>query len=302
MLYVNKGGFMKKNITLYYVGTKGINFGDSINPIFFERILNIKVKRGYPTNSDVVAIGSLMQMLTLKNIIRYKKIPYFLKYNLKPIITMGTGFNCDIEKSNFLNRTYRNVYPVILRGKLSHKTLEKINKKEYKDVSYGDLGLLFLYLLEKKVPKCYKLGIIPHKSDYSNPIINLLLEEIQDSTLIDLRMPPLETLERIAECETVISSSLHGLVAADSLNIPNKRIKLSNHGFDFNVDFKFDDYYSIFTNGLPNYIELTQENYKSFIQELTPEKISEDYCISYREVQNYQNQLYKTCQKLKDII
>lgn len=36
---------MKKNITLYYVGTKGINFGDSINPIFFERILNIKVKR-----------------------------------------------------------------------------------------------------------------------------------------------------------------------------------------------------------------------------------------------------------------
>ena len=302
MLYVNKGGFMKKNITLYYVGTKGINFGDSINPIFFERILNIKVKRGYPTNSDVVGIGSLLQMLTFKNIIKYKKIPYFLKYNLKPIITMSTGFNCGIEKSNFLYRTYRNVYPVILRGKLSYKTLAKINKKEYKDVSYGDLGLLFPYLLEKKVSKCYKLGIIPHKSDYSNPIIKLLLEEIQDSTLIDLRMPPLETLERIAQCETVISSSLHGLVVADSLNIPNKRIKLSNHGFNFNVDFKFDDYYSIFSNSSPNYIELTQENYKLFIKELTPEKISEDYCISYREVQNYQNQLYKTCQKLKDII
>ncbi len=167
---------MKKSLTLYYVGTRGINFGDSINPILFERVLNIKVKRGYPTNSNVVAIGSLMQMLTLKNIIKYKKFPYFLKFNPKPIVTMSTGFNCDIEKSNFLYRTYRNVYPVILRGKLSHKTLEKINKKEYKDVSYGDLGLLFPYLLEKKVPKCYKLGIIPHKYDYSNPIIKLLLE------------------------------------------------------------------------------------------------------------------------------
>ena len=302
MLYVNKGGFMKKKMTLYYVGTKGINFGDSINPIFFERILNIKVKRGYPTNSDVVAIGSLMQMLTTRNIIKHKKFLYFLKCNPKPIITMGTGFSSDISENSFLDKTYRKIIPLILRGNLSHKSLETRNKHKYKDVSYGDLGLLFPYLLEKKIPKCYKLGIVPHKSDYSNPIINLLLEEIQDSTLIDLRMPPLETLKKIAECETIISSSLHGLVAADSLNIPNKRIKLSNHGFDFNVDFKFDDYYSIFTNGSPKYIELTQENYQSFIQELTPEKISEDYCISYREVQNYQNQLYKTCQKLKDII
>ena len=293
---------MKKSLTLYYVGTRGINFGDSINPILFERVLNIKVKRGYPTNSDVVAIGSLMQMLTLKNIIKYKKFPYFIKYNIKPIITMGTGFNCDIEKSTFLNRTYRNVYPIILRGALSHKTLEKINKQKYKDVSYGELGLLFPLLLEKKISKQYQLGIIPHKFDYSNPIIDSLLNKLQDSILIDLRMPPLETLKRIAECETVISSSLHGLVAADSLNIPNKRIKLSNHGFDFNVDFKFDDYYSIFSNSSPNYIELTQENYKLFIQKLTPEKISEDYSISHKEVQDYQGRIYNTCQKLKDLI
>ncbi len=293
---------MKKSLTLYYVGTRGINFGDSINPIFFDRILDIKVKRGYPTNSDVVAIGSLMQMLTPRNIIKHKKFLYFLKYNPNPIITMGTGFSYDIEESSFLDKTFRNIYPLILRGILSHKSLEKRNKRKYKDVLYGDLGLLFPYLLEKKIQKKYQLGIIPHKFDYCNPIIDLLLYKFQDSTLIDLRMPPLETLKRIAECETVISSSLHGLVAADSLNIPNKRIKLSNHGFDFNVDFKFDDYYSIFSNSSPNYIELTQENYKLFIQKLTPEKISEDYCISYREVQNYQNQLYKTCQKLKDII
>ena len=293
---------MKRDIKLYYVGTRGINLGDSINPILLERVLGLKVKRGFPTNADIVAIGSLLQMLTIKNIIMSKKYLYFLKYNPKPIFTLGTGFAFDINENDFFNKTYRNVVPLILRGHISHSTLEKINNKTYKNVVYGDLGLLFPYLLEKKMSKCYKLGIIPHKHDYNNSIINLLLDEFSDSVLIDLKMPPLETLKKIAECETIISSSLHGLIAADSLNIPNKRIKLSNHGFDFNVDYKFDDYYSIFSNGSPNYIELDQENYKSFIKELTPEKISEDYCVSYREVQNYQNRLYKTCQKLKDIL
>ena len=30
---------MPKNIRLYYVGTRGINFGDSINPVLFEGFL-----------------------------------------------------------------------------------------------------------------------------------------------------------------------------------------------------------------------------------------------------------------------
>lgn len=293
---------MKKSLTLYYVGTRGINFGDSINPIFFERVLNVKVKRGYPTNCDVVAIGSLLQMLTIRNIIKNKKFLYFLKYNPKPIFTLGTGFAFDIKENDIFNKTYRDVIPLILRGFNSHLTLEKINNKIYKNVIYGDLGLLFPYLLNKKISKRYKLGIVPHKYDYYNPLVDCLLDKFSKSTLIDLRMPPLETLEKIAQCETIVSSGLHGLVAADSLNIPNKRIKLSNHGFDFNVDYKFDDYYSIFSVGSPNYIELTKENHKSFIKELAPEKIAEDYCISYKEVQDYQNRLYETCQKLKDLI
>lgn len=265
---------MKTDIKLYYVGTRGINLGDSINPILLERFLGLTVKRGFPTNSDVVAIGSLLQMLTMKNIIMNKKFLYFLKYNPKPIFTLGTGFAFDINENDFFNKTYRNVVPLILRGHISHSTLEKINNKTYKNVIYGDLGLLFLYLLEKKVSKRYKLGIVPHKYDYYNPLINCLLDKFSRSTLIDLRMPPLETLEKIAQCETIVSSSLHGLVAADSLDIPNKRIKLSNHGFDFNVDYKFDDYYSVFFDSPPNYIELTKENHKAFIKDLAPEKIA----------------------------
>lgn len=292
MLHLIKRFVMKKNITLYYVGTKGINFGDSINPLLFERIFDVCIKRGYPTNCDVVGIGSLMQMFTLRHIIKNSKYLYFLKYNHKPVVTMGTGFCCDISKFRFGVRTYREVNPLILRGKLSHEVLERVNKKKYSGVVYGDLGLLSSYLLEKKVGKRYAVGIVPHKFDYDNPKIEFLLRSIPNSVLLDLREPPLETLNKIAECETIVSSSLHGLVAADGLGIPNMRIKLSNHGFDFDVDFKFDDYNSVFS-GSRRYINLIDvENIEgSLLSEFMPDKICGDYGISGSEIKSCQERL-----------
>lgn len=283
---------MKKNITLYYVGTKGINFGDSINPLLFERIFDVCIKRGYPTNCDVVGIGSLMQMFTLRHIIKNSKYLYFLKYNHKPVVTMGTGFCCDISKFRFGVRTYREVNPLILRGKLSHEVLERVNKKKYSGVVYGDFGLLSSYLLEKKVGKRYAVGIVPHKFDYDNPKIEFLVRSIPNSVLLDLREPPLETLNKIAECETIVSSSLHGLVAADGFGIPNMRIKLSNHGFDFDVDFKFDDYNSVFS-GSRRYINLIDvENIEgSLLSEFMPDKICGDYGISGSEIKSCQERL-----------
>ena len=253
MLHLIKRFVMKKNITLYYVGTKGINFGDSINPLLFERIFDVCIKRGYPTNC---------------------------------------GFCCDISKFRFGVRTYREVNPLILRGKLSHEVLERVNKKKYSGVVYGDLGLLSSYLLEKKVGKRYAVGIVPHKFDYDNPKIEFLVRSIPNSVLLDLREPPLETLNKIAECETIVSSSLHGLVAADSLGIPNMRIKLSNHGFDFDVDFKFDDYNSVFS-GSRRYINLIDvENIEgSLLSEFMPDKICGDYGISGSEIKSCQERL-----------
>lgn len=292
MLHLIKRFVMKKNITLYYVGTKGINFGDSINPLLFERIFDVCIKRGYPTNCDVVGIGSLMQMFTLRYIIKNSKYLYFLKYNHKPVVTMGTGFCCDISKFRFGVRTYREVNPLILRGKLSHEVLERVNKKKYSGVVYGDLGLLSSYLLEKKVGKRYAVGIVPHKFDYDNPKIEFLVRSIPNSVLLDLREPPIETLNKIAECETIVSSSLHGLVAADGLGIPNMRIKLSNHGFDFDVDFKFDDYNSVFS-GSRRYINLIDvENIEgSLLSEFMPDKICGDYGISGSEIKSCQERL-----------
>lgn len=63
-------------------------------------------------------------------------------------------------------------------------------------------------------------------------------------TILDVKCTPKTMANSIAECETVLSSSLHGLIFADSLGIPNKWIT-----FEKNLIggcFKFDDYYSCF--------------------------------------------------------
>ena len=50
---------------------------------------------------------------------------------------------------------------------------------------------------------------------------------------------------QLSKCKRVISSSLHDLILADSLVIPNIRIILSNKIYGGN--FKFNDYYSSYS-------------------------------------------------------
>lgn len=45
-------------------------------------------------------------------------------------------------------------------------------------------------------------------------------------------------------CKCILSSSLHGLIFADALGIPNRRIVLSDE--IIGGDLKFDDYYSVY--------------------------------------------------------
>lgn len=59
-----------------------------------------------------------------------------------------------------------------------------------------------------------------------------------------MQRAPISVLHDIARCEYILSSSLHGLVVADALGIPNAWILLSDkvHG----NGFKFRDYHSAF--------------------------------------------------------
>ena len=61
---------------------------------------------------------------------------------------------------------------------------------------------------------------------------------------IDIKAPVIEFLNQVASCDFIFSSSLHGLIAADSLGIPNKWVKFSD--LVLGNGYKFKDYYSVF--------------------------------------------------------
>ncbi|MGI6539152.1 MAG: polysaccharide pyruvyl transferase family protein [Caldicoprobacterales bacterium] len=89
------------------------------------------------------------------------------------------------------------------------------------NVPLADPGLLASKLLSERRQKKYSVGIIPHFSQQQEEIFAKLNRHYQNSTIIDITKPPLEVIDNIASCEYIISSSLHGLVFADSLLIPS---------------------------------------------------------------------------------
>jgi len=104
----------------------------------------------------------------------------------------------------------------------------------------GDPGLLAPWLINKP-PKKIRVGVVPHFSHHNTPEIDALLKMIPGSRMINVFSPVKQVLEEIASCDFVLSTSMHGLIVADSFGVPNQWIWL---GRDSIGHFKFSDYYS----------------------------------------------------------
>jgi hypothetical protein len=111
-------------------------------------------------------------------------------------------------------------------------------------VALGDPGLLADRLIEPPAVKRHPLGVIPHLIDHNNSEVHTFLARHPHAALIDVTSPVRTVLETIAACERVLSSSLHGLVFADALGVPNAWFTASDRLLGGR--HKFDDYYSAF--------------------------------------------------------
>ncbi|RGY81624.1 hypothetical protein DXA18_05515 [Dorea sp. AM58-8] len=61
---------------------------------------------------------------------------------------------------------------------------------------------------------------------------------------MNVKDDPLQVVKEIAECRYIISSSLHGLIVADSLGIPNMYLVFGDRLLG--DGYKFEDYYSAY--------------------------------------------------------
>lgn len=129
-----------------------------------------------------------------------------------------------------------------LRGEKTRKRLSDILEKNISCV-LADPGILAPMIVEP-CEKRYHVGIVPHHWDVDEEVFEEMLNHYLNSKFIDVHDEPEKVLKEISQCEYIISTSLHGLIVADSYRIPNCWCEISDRVEG--EGFKFHDYFSSF--------------------------------------------------------
>jgi pyruvyltransferase len=256
------GNIRKNSIQVYWL-SKPINFGDQIPPILLKFYGFTPIQTSL-NNSEIVTIGSVLQDLD----------DQYSGY------IFGAGLIEDKIKEFPIAKV------LAVRGEL---TRERIGAS--KSVVLGDPGILVDRLLRKRQKKEYLLGIVPHYSDKNDERINKIYKSnLKEVLIIDVQKPPMDVITKIDKCEYILSSSLHGLIVADSLSIPNGWIELSDHVVG--GGFKFYDYWSSQNASYKPIILTGNENTKNLISLTHPvsekiEKIKNNLDNSFYLLRKY---------------
>jgi len=215
------------------------NFGDWMSPLLCEAISGRPVEYASPLKCELFAIGSILN--------RSNKTHRFHRFGLsRPVDIWGSG---SLKESHVFTGKHRFH---CVRGKLTHARI----KHAPNNIAYGDPGLLCEELLPKRSSeKHYSIGFVPHEEDKNNQLINHLVSSIPQATLIDVHAPVKDVLQNVSQCELVLSSSLHGLIVSDALQVPNGQLILSDRLTG--GGYKFSDYYSCFGIDSPEPINLS---------------------------------------------
>lgn len=208
-------GTIRGNLIRAYWYEKTVNFGDLLTPEIL-RYYGLCPIHTPKQSADLLSIGSILD-----------DVPE----NYCGII-LGSGLKKDVSRS------FAKAKIIAVRGML---TQNRINAPS--NVLLGDPGLLSDRLVKTRKKKQYVLGFVPHFFDKFDERIHKIQQQFErDVLIIDVQRPPRKVIADIDQCEYIISSSLHGLVVADSLGIPNAWVVLSDKVQG--KGFKFYDYAS----------------------------------------------------------
>lgn len=179
-------------------------------------------------------------------IFNYFNIPYSMSDKLGECQAMCIGSIAHKATNNMIvlgsGLMFENKFPVnpnadykFVRGPYTRQKILDVNGNCPE--IYGDPAMLLPLLCEES-KKEYDVGIVPHYVDYeytkktypNYKIINILNTD------------PLLVAKEITKCKKIISSSLHGIIAAHAYNIPAAWVKFSNKVKG--DDIKFKDHYA----------------------------------------------------------
>lgn len=209
------------------VSLKRNNLGDDLNWFLVKKMSRLKVS---------LLKNSIVGRLSFFNRENYLIIGSVITFLANPrTVVWGAGA---IDDCHPLKIAPQKVCAV--RGPLTRKFL--LDNGVACPPVYGDPAMLLKFFYKPTVEKKYKLGIIPHYTDF----FSKKFENIRNrDDVLFIKMQNYDSVEnainQIASCECILSSSLHGLIISETYDIPNVWIKVSD-----NVNggtFKFCDYY-----------------------------------------------------------
>lgn len=230
---------MRDTLKLYYA--KLANMGDLLSPMIIEHCFGYRVERASFLTGEICAVGSCLAQYKLHGTPLMKAQQTLNGFTHPTVRVWGTGF---INYSDCEGRFFkRNMRFHAVRGELTRKNVERMLGRKL-DIPTGDAGILASELLGELPEKKYDIGIIPHICDLNEELVHTAARRYDNSILINVKDEPLEVIKQLAQCRTVISSSLHGLIVADSLGIPNMHVLFSDR--PLGDGYKFDDYYSAY--------------------------------------------------------
>lgn len=213
------GKHITRNLVRVHWGRGLNNFGDCLQPDILRHYGLLPVYVPSYKKSDILLMGSILQ-----------NVPE--DYSGVILGTGGDDMEYHFPKAAVLG----------VRGHLTKNNFTQLTN----GLLIGDTGVLAKVVYPEKIEVKYKLGIVPHFVDLKNNAINEIKRKYPDSVkIISPLQRPKEVVKQIKSCGCILSSSLHGLIIADSFGIPNRRwvdrTTMNNPRFH---DYKFHDYYT----------------------------------------------------------
>lgn len=192
-----------------------VNWGDNLSPLLLKRFANLDVEWDTISHSSIASIGSILEHIP----------PLWDGYIL------GSG---RLHETSRLQNYMKTAKILAIRGPLSAKGIPG-------SFALGDPGLLADELVGFQ-EKTYDLGIVPHWRDVELvPRFQKIIRSPSTIQIINPSDDPLIVLRQIASCKRIVTSSLHGMIAADTFGIPRRVELCANLGYE-GGDFKFRDY------------------------------------------------------------
>ena len=204
------------------------NFGDEITLPIIERLFGLKAVASPMPAADLLGAGSILGGWAKMSPSR-QLLQRLLARRSRDLHVWGTGLMLPGEI-----KWPQRLHVHAVRGRLTASNLGV-------DSVLADPGILANLLIEGPKHKQWSVGLVPHHAD--TDLVTRSVPIPSGWRVIDPEWPVDEVLANIAGCELLVSSSLHGLIAADSFGIPCVRLSTSRSIYGAS-DFKFQDYAS----------------------------------------------------------